>query len=141
MSALVGLKERGEPLSFKPIAFANSPLDRQTICRIFAQILWPETDGDSVVEVLIDDDAAAFHRASPTLFVDLQNHIVEFDRVISVNRPLGLDREDTVEVQTVTRDKSRLRGLGGLDRKLFIELAHVAPFQESVGLLRGLLSF
>ena len=91
MSALVGLKERGEPLSFKPAAFAYSAFDRQAVCRISAQMLGSETDGNSVVEMLIDDDPAAFHCASPALFVDLQDHVVEFDCIIAVNRPLGLD--------------------------------------------------
>ena len=49
----------------------------------------PEADSYGVVEVLVDGNAAAFHRASPVLFVDLQEHIVEFDGVIATHEPLG----------------------------------------------------
>ena len=96
----------------------------------------PVADCDGVVEVLIDGDAAAFHRASPALFVDLQDHIVEFDGVIPVNDPLTLDREHAVQIGAVAGNKSRSQGFSGLDRELFVELADIASFQKTVGFAR-----
>ena len=83
-------------------------------------------DGDGLIEVLIDDDTAAIHRAPPALFVDLEDHVVEFDSVVTVNRPLGLDREYAIEIRVAAGDKSRFRWLLGFDSKSFIELADIA---------------
>lgn len=88
--------------------------------------MWAVADGDGVVEMLINDDTAAFHCASPALFVDLEDHIIEFDGIIPIDCPFGLDREHPVEIGAATRDKSCLLWLCGLDRKPFIELADIA---------------
>ena len=84
-----------------------------------------EADGDGVIEVLVNDDTAAIHRAPPALFVDLQDQVVELDGVVAIDRPLGLDRENAIEIGVTARDKGRLVLLGSLDRKLFIELPDI----------------
>ena len=106
MSGLFKLKERRRLLSFKRAGKFCCRFKWLSVGRIFAWLQGPVTDGDGFVEVLIDDDTAAIHRASPALFVDLQDQIVEFDGVVPINRPLGLDREYAIEIGVVAGNKS-----------------------------------
>ena len=90
-------------------------------------MLWTVTDGDGVIEVLIDDDTAALHRAAPALFVDLKDHVVELDGVVAVDCPLGLDREHAIEIGMAAGDKGGFRRLLRFDSKSFVELTDIAP--------------
>ena len=88
----------------------------------------PEADGDGVIEVLIDDDTAAFHRGSPGLPIDLQHHVVESDGIVAIDRSFGLNRENAPEVFSDARDKGRLVSLLRENGKAAVELTYVAPF-------------
>ena len=57
---------------------------------------------------MFEDDYATVYEARPELLpVDLQRHILEFDRIVAVHDPFRLDRENAVELFVLTRHKRR----------------------------------
>ena len=127
LSGLSGLSERCSHLLLNPDMVVNGSFHGPSILRIFAQLLRSEADGDGVVGVLIDDDAAAFHRASPGLAVDLQDHIVKLDGIVPIDCSLGLNRKHAGEILSGAWDKGRFAGLLRWNGKTAVELADVAP--------------
>ena len=87
--------------------------------------------------MLIDGNTATFHCSSPALFVDLQDHVVELDGIVTVDGPLGLDREHAIEVGAAAGDECRFICLSRRDRELFVELAFIGSIEKAVGLLRS----
>ena len=98
MYGFLKLKEGRRLLSFKAAGKIFCRFKWLSVGEVFAKLLASVTDGDGVIEVFIDDDMAAIHRAPPALFVDLQDHVVELDGFVPVDCPLGLDREYAIEI-------------------------------------------
>src|SRR5438876_9483040 len=107
MSGLRGLSERCEHLLLNAGMFFNNSFYRQSVCRIFTQLVRAEADSDGIVEVLIDDDATAFQGASPDLPVYLEDHVVKLYGIVPVDHSLGLDRKHAGEVFAVAGYKYR----------------------------------
>jgi hypothetical protein len=72
-----------------------------------AGLVGAEGDRYRFVEVLADHHPAICQAASKALSVDLKDHIFEFNRVVAVDDPFGLDRENLVEIATAARYKGR----------------------------------
>ena len=103
-----GLKVRRERRRLSLLTFKSfhCRLNSLAFGGIFTDLVRAVADGDCLVKMLIDYDAGAIERAAPGLFVDLQDHIFEFDGVVAVNGPLGLDREDAIQIRAGARDES-----------------------------------
>ncbi len=93
----------------------------------------PKTNGDGVVQMLMDDHRASRQRVPKGGLVQLPESVRNGDRVVLIYHPFGLDREDPVQVRSDRGTESRFSFVGGGNSELFIELRNVAVAQKLIG--------
>ncbi len=70
--------------------------ERHPLGGVAAHGVRPVANAESVIEVLIDRHPAARQSPAPGRFPDLENPILQTDRVVSIHHSLVLEREDAV---------------------------------------------
>lgn len=105
MSPFANWNRSGEPLRFQFASEADGAIQGSPVGGVPADLLRSESDRYDPVQMLIDGDPAAIHRASPALPVDLQSDVVVLHRVVAIHHPLGLNGEDAIEIGARARDK------------------------------------
>ena len=81
----------------------------------------PVANGQRPLQVFIDGHPAARQSPAPGRFLDLENPILQTDRVVSIHHALVLERKNTVQVPSRYRQEGSAR-LSGRVRKTTIEL-------------------
>lgn len=85
----------------------------------------PIVEADLAIQMLTDEHLAACHGIAKPLLFDLENASVVSNRVVVLNDPIFLTREDLLEIGSLGRHKGRLF-LFRFDRKAFI--VKIDPF-------------
>ncbi|MCZ6905272.1 MAG: hypothetical protein O7F56_06365 [Acidobacteria bacterium] len=70
--------------------------DRHPLGGVAAHRVRPVANAESVIEVFIDRHPAARQSPAPRSFLDLENPILQTDRIVSIHHSLVLEREDAV---------------------------------------------
>src|SRR5438876_11493649 len=96
-----------------------------------------KTNRDTAVEKLMDRNGAASQRVPPARFLNLQNAVVQSNRVVLINGSLVLDREYPVQIPASCAHECAARSRRH-HRKPPVELAHIFLSQEPVGFLHTL---
>ena len=86
--------------------------------------------------MLVHHDVSAGQGGAPTHRLDLQDEILQGDRVAAIGRALVLHREDAIEVTTCTAGESRAALTGG-NLEAAVELGDIVLAQKTVGCLQG----
>src|ERR1700739_3088446 len=84
----------------------------------------------------MNHDRASRQRTAPAHLLDLQDQVLEADRVVSVDGALQLQREDQIQIPTPAGDKRSAR-LGRGNLKAPIELGDIFLAQKAVGFCHG----
>ncbi len=70
--------------------------DRHPLGGVPAHRVRPVANAESVIEVFIDGHPAARQSPAPRSFLDLEEAVLQTDRVVSIHHSLVLEREDSV---------------------------------------------
>ena len=70
--------------------------DRHPLGGVPAHCVRPVANAESVIEVFIDRHPAARQSPAPRSFLDLEEAVLQTDRVVSIHHAFVLEREDSV---------------------------------------------
>lgn len=98
-----------------------------------AETLWTVSNGESLVQVLVDFHTAASQGGAPTHRFNLQTQVLNAYRVVAVHGALELQREDQIQISAGTAHKCAAT-LRRRHLKASIELSHVVLAQKAIGL-------
>jgi hypothetical protein len=98
--------------------------------------VWPKADGYSSIQVFMNCDRSARQRMPEARLPNLPGPLGDRHRIVFRHYPLGLDREDPVEIRTAGPAKCRAFLLRR-HRELRIEAGYVVVPQELISTFHG----
>lgn len=105
-----------------------------SLCIEDTDLVRAESDRYGLVEVFADGHPAISEAAAEALSVDLEDHVFELHRIVAVNDPFALDRENLVEITAVALYKGGAF-FAGANREPAVEFGYIFAFKKPVCLL------